>query len=118
MRRDFIVSALCIIVGLVNSAAASILLDEPFNYSDGSLLANSGGNWTAVSGSALPLTVMNNAIVGLSHGPGTPSREDLGRAPGRQYYQRRALSQLLLHRCHGADYRSRLLYGLCYGGPP
>src|SRR5687767_8413600 len=61
-------------------ALATVLLDEPFNYPDGGLLANSGGNWTTFAGASQPLTVMNNAVVGLSHGTGVPSREDLARA--------------------------------------
>ncbi len=64
---------------LANSAAATVLMDEPFNYSNGGLVANSSGVWTAFSGGSTFVQVNNGAVVGLSHGSGSPSREDVVR---------------------------------------
>jgi hypothetical protein len=64
---------------LSESALATVLLDEPFDYSNGSLVDNSGGNWTVVSGTVQPVTVVNDAVVGLGHGTGQGGREDVVR---------------------------------------
>jgi hypothetical protein len=47
------------------TAQATIILNEPFAYSDGSITANSGGVWTNHSGTALQLDV-TSGVVNLS----------------------------------------------------
>jgi hypothetical protein len=56
---------------------AAILLTEPFNYSNGGIVANSGGNWTNLSGTGTLQQVSSNTLAGLVHGAG--SREDITR---------------------------------------
>ena len=58
----------------VLSSSATVLLTENFGYSNGGLVANSGGNWTNLSGTGTFLQVTNGEVAGIAHGSG--SRED------------------------------------------
>jgi hypothetical protein len=50
------------------SAFSTVLLDEPFDYRNGAIVDNSGGNWTNFGVLAQPIAVTNNVIAGLAHG--------------------------------------------------
>jgi hypothetical protein len=64
------------VIGLVSSltASATVLLTESFTYTNGGLVANSGGNWTNLSGTGTFLQVSGGEVSGIVHGSG--SRED------------------------------------------
>jgi hypothetical protein len=69
---------LCIaLLGLCSSGYAAVLISDDFSYTNGGLVANSGGNWTNLSGTGTFLQVSSGEVAGLAHGSG--SREDATR---------------------------------------
>ena len=64
-------------LAIVSSASASVLLSDAFSYTNGGLVAQSGGNWTNLSGSGTFLQVAEGEVAGIAHGSG--SREDATR---------------------------------------
>jgi hypothetical protein len=64
-------------LALVTGASASVLLTDTFSYTNGGLVAQSGGNWTNLSGTGTLLQVSGGEVASIAHGSG--SREDATR---------------------------------------
>lgn len=76
MKKTFLTLAAA---ALAVSAQAQLLIDEPFDYSNGNLTTVSGGSWVNYSGTGTFIPVTDGAIT-LSQGSG--SREDVERSLG------------------------------------
>lgn len=62
---------------LACSARAAILMQEDFNYTDGTLTSVSGGNWTAFSGSGVyPVQISGGVISFTNVASGTSGEDD------------------------------------------
>jgi hypothetical protein len=74
VRHCFFVQATWLAVLLAGSAEAGVLLDESFNYNNGGLANNSGGNWSVYSGGGG--NVLNVSGGAAIVAPGSSTRED------------------------------------------
>lgn len=57
-------ATLAVCVALAPVASATVLMQEGFNYADGGLVANSGGNWVNHSGTGTDITVTSGRAIG------------------------------------------------------
>lgn len=72
--------AVATIALMATPSMGTLLLNETFSYSDGGLVANSGGNWTAHSGAGSNSQTVSSGMASLVQGSG--SREDTNRLIG------------------------------------
>ncbi|HLP76729.1 MAG TPA: hypothetical protein VK327_07395 [Candidatus Paceibacterota bacterium] len=57
-----LIASLIAVTGLAHAASAAVLLNEPFDYTDGSLITTSSGLWFTHSGTAGQVDVASGAI--------------------------------------------------------
>ncbi len=82
MRSQFKLFSFLILFGVLPSVLrASLLIDEPFTYSNGALVSVSGGNWSTHSGTTGEVGVVSGRV-NLQY----PASEDVNRLiPGQPY---------------------------------